>query len=64
MENQISETNKKVIKFPAFVQIAGRVTIPYPIRESEGIQHGDLVEVELKVIKKAGDNKNGNNKRK
>jgi len=62
MENQISEPDKKVIKFPAFVQIAGRVTIPYPIRVSEGIQHGDLVEVELKIIKKAGDNKNGNNK--
>jgi len=55
MENQISEPDKKVIKFPAFVQIAGRVTIPYPIRVSEGIQHGDLVEVELKIIKKAGD---------
>ena len=49
MESQI----RKVETFKAFVQIAGRVTIPEAIRVANNIQPGDLVEVELKIIKRA-----------
>ena len=40
--------------FTARVQGVGRIAIPKPSRDASGIDKGDLVEVIIKVTRKAG----------
>ena len=44
--------SKRMVVFTAYIRQEGRVTVPKELRDAYRIEEGDLVECQLKKIKK------------